>query len=261
MITVLPLQLGPATVNHNYTQPQPFLAIGGVAPYTFSVTGNLPIGMILNGASLLGSPAIADQYNVTQSNFAPGAVTPNTYVPIIVNPSTFTITATDSLGHTGSQVYTLPVGIFTESQAISISEMLRASYDLDWYIAMSSMGTRNMRIGDIGNAGEGGLRLMINAMLSMFTIGMQERLKQYIHEWDKLKLLCQTQTNGGVQGITGVNMVWENKKKLLLELVKTILPAYTLNEIRARDGHGGGSDSISGISGNGGGGGIQIGMR
>ena len=253
-ITVFPnaSNLDPATINHAYHQAIPFQAVGGVAPYTWSYTGNLPSGMIFTPANQLlgGVPIIGDQYESNQLNFTPGAFVPNTYQAIILNPSTFTIIATDSTLATGSTQYTLPVGIFTEDQAISIFEMLRAAYNLDWYVVMNDLGTRNVRIGDIGSAGQGSLRLQINAMLSMFTTGMVNRMKYYITEFDKVKLLVQTQVNGSVAGITGNNMIWENKKKSILELFKTLLPAYTRNEILARQQHNGGSDSVSRISGN-----------
>jgi hypothetical protein len=146
------------------------------------------------------------------------------------------------------------VGIFTEEQAISISEILRSAYDLDWYLVMSDMGTRNVRIGDIGNAAQGGLRLMVNAVLSMFTQGMVNRMKYYICEWDKVKLIYQKQVNGGVDGITGIHMDWAKDKKTgIIELVKTILPAYSRAEVIARQTHMGGSDFTGTVSAAGGG--------
>jgi Putative Ig domain/Bacterial Ig domain len=65
---------------------QTVTAVGGVAPYRFSVTsGNLPAGVTLSSAGLLnGTPAASGPY-------------------------TFTVTATDNASHTGSMTYTLTV--------------------------------------------------------------------------------------------------------------------------------------------------------
>ena len=263
-IQVFPQFLSPATLNYAYnTQDQPITAIGGTPPYTYGITGNLPVGLVFypDSALIIGKPMVADQYSINQENFAPGpdSFIPNTYQPVIKNPSTFTVTATDSLAATGSATYTIQVGVFTEEQCISIFEMLRAAYDLDWYLVMSDMGTRNVRIGDIGTAGEGGLRMMLNAILSIFTQGMIRRMKFYISEWDKVKLIYQEQKNGGVEGITGINMNWAKDKKTgILELVKTILPAYTRSEVLARQGHKGGSDFTGSVAAGGSSGFVQL---
>jgi uncharacterized repeat protein (TIGR03803 family) len=81
-IALLPQSLPAATVGAGYSQT--LSTIGGAAPYTFAVTaGALPAGLTLSPAGVLsGTPT------------APG-------------PATYTSTATDSTGATGSQVYTV----------------------------------------------------------------------------------------------------------------------------------------------------------
>jgi uncharacterized repeat protein (TIGR03803 family) len=81
-VTLLPQTLPAATVGAGYNQT--LTAVGGTAPYTFAVSaGSLPAGLTLSsGGVLSGTPTIAGS-------------------------SSFTVTATDSTGATGSQAYTL----------------------------------------------------------------------------------------------------------------------------------------------------------
>jgi predicted outer membrane repeat protein len=83
VVTVTTLPVG--TVNHPYSVT--LTASGGTGPYSFAVTaGSLPPGLNLStGGMLSGTPTSAGQ-------------------------TTFTVTATDANGSTGSQSYTLAVG-------------------------------------------------------------------------------------------------------------------------------------------------------
>ncbi len=84
-LTVNPTSLPSATRSVPYSQT--VSATGGTGPYTFSVTGALPAGLTLNGAT--------------------GAITGT---PSGSGPSTFTIRATDTLNNFGSRVYTVNTG-------------------------------------------------------------------------------------------------------------------------------------------------------
>lgn len=83
-VTTLPV----GTVNHAYSVT--LSASGGTAPYSFAITsGTLPPGLNLSSAGVLsGTPTSAGQ-------------------------STFTVTATDANGSSGSQSYTLTIGTTT----------------------------------------------------------------------------------------------------------------------------------------------------
>jgi hypothetical protein len=254
-IAIYPLQLSPATLREQYDAGQQAITpTGGTAPYTWSVSaGALPPGMRFAAspdttfAVIQGAPTVCDQY--VNINF----------LPVIQNPTTFTITCVDStlpVAQTASITYTLPIGSFSEEHAISIYEMLAAVYGVDYYIVMDVMGSRELKIGDILNPAFGGLRLVINSYLNTMTTGMVNRLTEYIRDWDHIKLISITQNNGNVDGITGLNQDWQRKRQLLLGLVKTVLPAFTLAEVRAHEQHGGGSDSTGSVTGGGGGVGV-----
>lgn len=83
-VTLSPTTLPAATAGTAYSQT--LTASGGTSPYTFSVTsGALPAGLSLSsGGVLSGTPTVAGSFS-------------------------FTVTATDSASHTGSQAYTLTV--------------------------------------------------------------------------------------------------------------------------------------------------------
>jgi uncharacterized repeat protein (TIGR03803 family) len=81
-IALSPTTIPPATVGAAYSQT--LSAVAGTAPYTFAVTaGSLPAGLTLSSAGVLSG------------------------TPTAAGSSSFTVTATDSTGATGSQAYTL----------------------------------------------------------------------------------------------------------------------------------------------------------
>jgi uncharacterized repeat protein (TIGR03803 family) len=81
-ISLSPGGLPSATVGAAYSQT--LTAVAGAPPYTFAVTaGSLPAGLILSSAGLLSG------------------------TPTLAGSSSFTVTATDNTGETGSQAYTL----------------------------------------------------------------------------------------------------------------------------------------------------------
>lgn len=82
MIAVTPSSL-PSGIN-SAAYSASFGATDGNAPYTFAATGTLPTGLSLSGATLSGTPTVAGAY-------------------------TFTITATDNNGDTGSRDYTVTI--------------------------------------------------------------------------------------------------------------------------------------------------------
>ena len=85
IITVNPASLPNGSVGTPYSQT--VSASGGTAPFTFSISsGALPTGLLLNGAT--------------------GAITGT---PTTVGTFTFTITATDATGCTGSRLYTITI--------------------------------------------------------------------------------------------------------------------------------------------------------
>ena len=253
-LALYPLQLSPAALGQQYVmEDAPLTPVGGVAPYTWAVTGNLPVGLDLNTAGggtgktsavIEGTPRIADQYDYQ----------PTTAIPYVVNPSSFTVTVTDSStpALTASNTYTIPVGVFSERQSISIYEMLDAAYGFDYYVVMSDMGSREIRIGDIGSPAFGGLRLITNALLAQFTQGMIDVMLEHIHEWDKIKRIFVDQQQGSVSDITGLYNKIGDRKSGLLRRFKNILPAYTLAEVNARKAHGGGMDITATKAGGGG---------
>ena len=251
-LALYPLQLSPATLGQPYSNNDaPLTPVGGTAPYTLALTaGALPVGLSLGTPAglIVGTPRVADQYDYK----------PTTAIPFVVNPSTFTITVTDHAGATASVQYTMPVGIFSERQAISIYEMLCACYSQDYYVVMNDMGSRQMRIGDIGSPAFGGLRIITNALLSQFTSGMVDVMLEHIHEWDQIKRIFQNQENGSVSDITGLSSKIGDRKSGLFMRLKTILPAYTLAEVKARQNHGGGNDFTGDVAGSGAGGNVEF---
>lgn len=251
-LALYPLQLSPATLGQLYSNGDtPLTPVGGTGPYTLAITaGALPIGMSLGTPQglITGTPRVADQYNYA----------PTTAIPYIVNPATFTVTVTDSLLAIASNQYTIPVGIFSERQAISIYEMLCACYSQDYYVVMNDMGSRQMRIGDLGTPAFGGLRMITNALLSQFTKGMVETMLEHIREWNQIKRIFVDQQGGAVSDITGLNAKIGDRKAGLFMRLKTILPAYSLAEVRARQNHGGGNDFTGSVAGSGGGGHVEF---
>ena len=236
-LALYPLALSPAALGQPYLNASaPLTPVGGTAPYTLAITkGALPVGLSLVDkpqGTIQGTPKVADQYDYK----------PTTAIPYVVNPSTFTVTATDSLGAMASVEYTIPVGMFSERQAISIYEMLDAAYGFDYYVVMSDMGSREIRIGDIGSPAFGGLRLVTNALLAQFTQGMVDVMLEHIREWDMIKRIFMDQQQGSVSDITGLNNKISDRKSGLLRRFKNLLPAYTLAEVNARKSHGGGQD-------------------
>ena len=248
-VTVYPLQLSPGALGTPYSDPDApqLVATGGTAPYTWAVSaGALPAGLSLHPTTgvIAGVPVLADQYV-----YAVGQ-----QYPTISHQAAFTITATDDAAATGSQAYTLPIGLFTEDETISIFEMLGAVYPSDWYIMMDSQGTRYLRIGNIASSQWGGIRLIINCYLFGMTRGAVRRMREHVVKWDKIKNIALEQTNGAVSDITGLNNNWENERKLLLANVKVLLPVMTKAECDAKDNRGGPRDSIGSVSAGRGGG-------
>ena len=85
VITVAPANLPSAQQGTAYSQA--LSAGGGTGSYAFSVSGNLPTGLVLNSAGVLsGTPTANGSFN-------------------------FTVVATDGDGFIGSQAYTLAVGV------------------------------------------------------------------------------------------------------------------------------------------------------
>src|ERR1700722_9943509 len=101
--------IGPATlptgqVNTPYSQQ--LTASGGTGPYTFTqISGSLPPGspaFSLNSAGVVsGTPDGCDSFVAIIFNPCPNATEPMT--------SSFTVQATDSLGATGTQTYTIGI--------------------------------------------------------------------------------------------------------------------------------------------------------
>jgi hypothetical protein len=85
ILTISPNTMPGGTVNVPYVT-QTLSASGGLAPYTFAITGGIqpPPGLALTGNTFGGTPTQAGTY-------------------------TFTITATDSAGATGPQTYTIVI--------------------------------------------------------------------------------------------------------------------------------------------------------
>ena len=247
-IEVYPLNLSPATLGKAYSDPDApqLVATGGTAPYTWAVSaGALPAGLSLSTAGILaGVPVLADQYV-----YATGQ-----QYPTISNQAAFTVRATDALGAVGTRDFTLPVGLFSEDETISIYEMLGAIYPTDYYVIMDSQGTRYLRIGNIASSAWGGIRLIINCYLFSMTRGQVRRMREHIHKWDKIKMIALEQTNGAVSDITGLNNNWENERKLLLALVTVLLPVITKAAYEAKEARGGPRDSVGSVSGGRGGG-------
>lgn len=249
-IALYPLGISPCAVGLDFAS-DPIVPVGGTGPYTWGVTGAMPPGLYLNTATpgqvqVSGRALVADQY----------VNDPFKSIPEIKNPSTYTITVTDSLSATASVTYTQPVFLFSESECISVYEMLAAAYQpqdptlSNFYVCMSNMGTQALNIGEIGAMLFGSLTLIINAYLNNFTQGMSKRLREYLCTWDKIKATSQSQDHGAVgNSITGLSNSWEVKRQLVLRLFKSIMPVFTKAEIDARNAHGGGSDSTGSTTG------------
>src|SRR5262249_27387084 len=94
VVTVTTLPVG--TLNHAYSVT--LTASGGTGPYSFAVTaGSLPPGLGLSAGGVLSGP------------------------PTSAGQTTFTVTATDANGSTGSQSYTLTVGVTTLTSLIVVA--------------------------------------------------------------------------------------------------------------------------------------------
>ncbi|MEJ2697501.1 MAG: Ig domain-containing protein [Candidatus Sulfobium sp.] len=89
VINISPASLSDATYGSPYSQA--FTAEGGATPYTFGITGMLPEGIALSGDTLSGTPLQAGSFS-------------------------FTVTATDSNGCTGSRGYSLTVVAATAAE-------------------------------------------------------------------------------------------------------------------------------------------------
>jgi len=92
-ITLTPTTLPAATVGVAYSQT--LTAMGGTPPYTFAATGMLPTGLTLSTGGLLSG------------------------TPTAGGPFTFTVTATDTNGFTGTQQYTITVTVTAPTITLS----------------------------------------------------------------------------------------------------------------------------------------------
>ncbi|MCF7751004.1 putative Ig domain-containing protein [Bacillus subtilis subsp. subtilis] len=95
----------------------PLSASGGVAPYTFSVSGTLPAGLSLSSAGVLSG------------------------TPTAAGPSTFTVTATDSSGgagpHAGSRTYSVTT---SAGPSIDQTSIAPATVGAAYSVALSASG-------------------------------------------------------------------------------------------------------------------------
>lgn len=258
-LAIYPLSLSPASIVVPYTS-EPIIPYGGVAPYHWTFSGDLPLGITLNDETvknatqvvLSGKPVIPDQYSQEETSS-----------PRILNPSTFTLSVTDSTPTTpqvASITYTIPVYKFTEAECISTMQLISAVYQIvagsnfaqNYYMQISEMGTRTIKIGDIGDPVYGGITNAVNAYLSYFTFGQCKALREVICLWDGLKFQTQTQMNGSVGPITGLSNDPEKARQQLIGIAKSLLPCFTRAEIDARFNRGGGSDSVGSATGQGG---------
>jgi uncharacterized repeat protein (TIGR01451 family) len=116
-ITVLPSALATGTVGLAYSQT--LTATGGIAPHSFAVTGGtLPGGLVLdNAGTLSGSPTNAGTF-------------------------AFTVTATDTVSCTGSQLYSLTINPATDlavSKSVSPNPAIVGS-NVTYTIAVTNLG-------------------------------------------------------------------------------------------------------------------------
>jgi hypothetical protein len=104
-LTVSPSTLPSGTVDTLYSQT--ITATKGTAPYTFTSSGTLPTAVTLSSSGVLsGTPSTAGRYN-------------------------FSVTATDTVGNTGSQSYTVtiaPVPVLTISPSTLPNGKVSTSY-------------------------------------------------------------------------------------------------------------------------------------
>jgi hypothetical protein len=107
LVVCSPITVSPSTVPaavYNSAYSQTFTAGGGTGPYSFELTGALPGGMSFSGAALSGSPTSTGDYS-------------------------FTVTATDANGCTGSRVYTLTVATARVVETGAYYPSIQAAYD------------------------------------------------------------------------------------------------------------------------------------
>jgi large repetitive protein len=116
VITLSPTSLNSGTVASFYSQQ--ITASNGTAPYTYSVGAGLPAGLTLTSSGvdaglLSGIPTAGGTFN-------------------------FTITATDNLGNSGSQAYTLVVGAPTI--IVSPATLASGTYGTSYNQSVSASG-------------------------------------------------------------------------------------------------------------------------
>src|SRR5207253_1853262 len=107
-ITLTPSTLPNGTVGASYSQT--ITASGGTAPYSFVVTaGMLPPGLVLSsGGVLSGTPTTA-------------------------GTSTFTVTATDANGNSGSKTYAITISAATKITSVWLGTVSKFfSVDANW---------------------------------------------------------------------------------------------------------------------------------
>jgi hypothetical protein len=125
-ITINPSTISVGTYNTTYAQT--FTASGGTGPFSFGLTGVLPAGMIFSGATLSGTPTAVGSFPIT-------------------------VTATDSLGCSGSQGYTLTIDKAATTATItsefpdpsSTVQPVRVNYAV---ISSAGTPTGNVTVGD-----------------------------------------------------------------------------------------------------------------
>jgi hypothetical protein len=110
-VSVDPATLSDGTNGTAYSAT--FTASGGTAPYTYAISGSAPAGLALAGDTLSGTPAGAGSY-------------------------TFTITATDNFGATGTRSYT--VSIASATLVVSPSSLPGATNGVAYSQALSTSG-------------------------------------------------------------------------------------------------------------------------
>ncbi len=164
-ITINPptLPAGVFSVPYNHV----LTAIGGTAPYTFTITaGALPAGVTLStGGTLSGSPTATGAFN-------------------------FTVQATDGLGFQGTRAYTISVVQRPDpSRDPEVKGLLDAQADATRRFATTQINNFQQRLERLHGAGEGG----------GFDNGMAFAYSQYCPETvGKIPTdRCERNTNGG----------------------------------------------------------------